>query len=207
MLHFFRKETPIFDLFDDMATRVVSSAEHLRKFALGFPQTQSELQRIHEEEAAADEISHRILDRLNHSFMLPIDREDAHALTGGLDDVIDYIDSLAKWFPLYHVESMDPMFVGQTEVLLLAATRVAAAVRRLRTSRTLSDLGGALVEIHRQESIGDDNHHAALSRLFDGSCPPLFALKWKELHTLIEEAIDACEDAGNILERIVLKNA
>jgi uncharacterized protein Yka (UPF0111/DUF47 family) len=203
----FRKEVPIFDLFDEMAARVVSSAEHLRSFALGFPQAGSELQQIHDDEAAADGISHRILDRLNHAFMLPIDREDAHALTGGLDDIIDFIDSLAKRLPLYHVDSMEPTFVRQTEVLLLAATRVAVAVRKLRTSRTLSDLGGALVEIHRQESVGDDNHHAALSRLFDGSCPPLFALKWKELHTLIEEAIDACEDAGNILERIVLKNA
>ncbi len=206
MLHFFRKETPIFDLFDDMATRVVSSAEHLRKFALGFPQAQSELQRIHEEEAAADEISHRILDRLNHSFMLPIDREDAHALTGGLDDVIDYIDSLAKRFPLYHVESMDPMFVGQTEVLLLAATRVAAAVHRLRTSRKLSDLGGALVEIHRQESIGDDNHHAAVSDLYSGATETLEVLKWKEFYEMVEQAIDACEDVGNTMERIVLKN-
>ena len=207
MLHFFRKEASIFDLFDEMATRVVSSAEHLRKFARGFPQAHSELQRIHEEETAADEVSHRVLERLNHAFMLPIDGEDAHALTGGLDDIIDYIDSLAKRFPLYHVESMEPTFVRQTEVLVRASTRVGDAVHKLRTSRRMSDLGDTLIEIHRQESVGDDNHHAALSRLFDGSLPPLFALKWKELHTLVEEAIDACEDVGNIIERVVLKNA
>jgi len=132
VLHFFRKELPIFDLFDDMATRVVSSAEHLRKFALGFPQSDSELQHIHDEEAAADELGHRVLQRLSHSFMLPIDRDDAHALTGGLDDVVDYTDALAKRIPLYHVESMELTFMRQTEVLLLAATRVAAAPRRRR---------------------------------------------------------------------------
>jgi uncharacterized protein Yka (UPF0111/DUF47 family) len=55
--------------------------------------------------------------------------------------------------------------------------------------------------------LGDDNHHAALSHLFDGSCKPLFVLKWMELFTMSEQAIDACEDVGNILERIVLKNA
>jgi uncharacterized protein Yka (UPF0111/DUF47 family) len=207
VLRFLRKEAPVFDLFDDMAARVVSAAEHLRKFALGFPRAQSELQFIHDAEAAADEIGHGVLERLKQSFMIPIDREDAHALAGGLDDVIDHIDSLAKRFPLYHVEAMDPTFVLQTEVLVRAAGGVGDAVRKLRTSHRLSDLGDTLVAIHRQESIGDDNHHAALSRLFDGGCPPLFALKWKELHTLVEEAIDACEDVGNILERIVLKNA
>lgn len=95
----------------------------------------------------------------------------------------------------------------QTEVLLHAAMTVSAAVQKLRHSRRLADLGSLLIEIHHMESVGDDYHHEALSMLFDGRSEVLFVMKWKELHTLIEHAIDACEDAGNVLERIVLKNA
>ncbi len=63
-----------------------------------------------------------------------------------------------------------------------------------------------LIEIHRLESLGDDVNHAALRQLFDGQTPPLEVMKWKELYDYVEEAIDGCEDVGNTLERIVLKN-
>jgi uncharacterized protein Yka (UPF0111/DUF47 family) len=63
-----------------------------------------------------------------------------------------------------------------------------------------------LIEIHHLESLGDDNHHAAISELFGDDADPLRALRWKELYDLIEDAIDGCEDVGNTLERIVLKN-
>ncbi|MDQ3440843.1 MAG: DUF47 domain-containing protein, partial [Planctomycetota bacterium] len=76
----------------------------------------------------------------------------------------------------------------------------------LRTSRKLSELSDKLIAIHHNESIGDDNHHAAMSRLFDGGTDALEVIKWKELYDLIEESIDNCEDVGNTLERIVLKN-
>src|SRR5437773_2475856 len=66
--------------------------------------------------------------------------------------------------------------------------------------------GFPAIEIHHKESVGDDNHHAALSHLFDGQTDALDVIKWKELYDYIEDAIDGCEDVGNTLERIVLKN-
>jgi uncharacterized protein Yka (UPF0111/DUF47 family) len=91
--------------------------------------------------------------------------------------------------------------------LLVEATKVVSeAVHRMRKERKLSELSKYLIEIHHKESIGDDNHHAAMSRLFAGGVDPLDVIKWKELYDLIEEAIDGCEDVGNTLERIVLKN-
>jgi uncharacterized protein Yka (UPF0111/DUF47 family) len=207
MLAIFTRDAGFFDLFDELADHVVSCAEHFRELVIDFPRNQAEFGRIHEEEQQADNVSHRIVDRLNHAFLPPIDGDDVHALAGGLDDIIDYIDEVATRLPVYHVDAVDPNYVRQAEVLVQAAKRVNDAVHQLRRSRRLSDLGDTLIEIHRQESIGDDNYHAALSRLFDGTFQPLFVLKWKELHSLVEQAIDACEDVGNILERIVLKNA
>ena len=200
-----QKNTVFFDLFEGLVTHVVSSAEHLRQLAVSFPATQPEAASIRDEEHAADRLTHEILERLDQTFLPPIDREDIHTLAGQLDDIIDLIDALAQRFGLYHVESIEPLFVTQTGVLVQSAVTLRDAVYRLRKSRKLSDLGPTLIEIHRLESVGDDNHHAALSKLFDGSSAPLFVLKWKELHTLIERAIDACEDVGNTLERIVLK--
>jgi len=206
MFNLLPKDTVFFDLFEGLSRHAVSSAQHLLQMVRSFPNIEPHLQRIREEEHAADQLAHTALDRLDRTFITPFDREDIHELVGGLDDIIDGIDALAKRFPLFHVKSMEPTFVLQAEVLVQAASAVSEAVHRLRKSRKLSELSDKLIEIHQKESGGDDNHHAALSRLFGGGIDALDVLKWKELYDYIEDAIDGCEDVGNTLERIVLKN-
>lgn len=206
MFNLLPKDTVFFDLFEGMARHAVMSAEYLREFVRSYPNIDAPLQRIRDEEHAADQLAHQALDRLDRTFITPFDREDIHALIGNLDDIIDDVDALAKRFPLFHVAAMDPDFERQTEVLIEATKVLASVVGGLRKSRKLSDMSASLIDLHHKESEGDDNHHAALSRLFDGNTPPLEVMKWKELYDLIEDAIDNCEDAGNTLERIVLKN-
>ena len=206
MFNLLPKDTVFFDLFEEIARHIVSCAEHLRKLTKKFPDIAGEIQHIRDEEHAADQLAHQALDRLDRTFITPFDREDIHALIGNLDDIIDDVDALAKRFPLFHIKAMDPLFERQTEVLVQATVVLSDAVHRLRKSRKLSELSDALIDLHTKESIGDDNHHAALSRLFAGDTPPLEVIKWKELFDLVEDAIDNCEDAGNTLERILLKN-
>jgi len=206
MFNLLPKDTVFYDLFESLAKHGVSSAEHLLALARQFPEITAPLQKIREEEHSADELAHQALDRLDRTFITPFDREDIHTLIGELDDIIDTIDALAKRFPLFHVKKMEEGFVAQAELLVEATQVVRDAVSRLRANRKLSDLGKQLIEIHHKESIGDDNHHAAMSRLFDGGTEPLEVIKWKELYDYIEQALDGCEDVGNTLERIVLKN-
>ncbi len=206
MFNLLPKDTVFFDLFEKLATHVVSSSEHLRRLASSFPETAAHIQMIRQEEHHADELAHAALERLDRTFITPFDREDIHTLVGGLDDIVDTVDALAKRFPLYHVQVMEAAFQKQTDVLVQASIALSEAVHRLRKSRRLSDLSEKLIEIHRLENVGDDQNHAAVSNLFAGSTDPLTVMKWKELYDLIENAIDGCEDVGNTLERIVLKN-
>jgi predicted phosphate transport protein (TIGR00153 family) len=206
MINLLPKDTVFYDMFEELAGHMVAAAEHLKSLAKNFPNTADDIQRIREEEHAADILAHTALDRLDRTFITPFDREDIHELVGELDDIIDAIDALAKRFPLFHIGKMDPQFLAQTDVLIAATKAVHEAVRRLRKSRKLSELSDKLIEIHSHESVGDDNHHAAMSALFSGSYEALEVMKWKELFDYIENAIDGCEDVGNTLERIVLKN-
>src|SRR5690349_6930150 len=204
MINLLPKDTVFFDLFENIAGHMVTAASHLRSLAQTFPNTAADIQRIRNEEHQADELAHKALDRLDRTFITPFDREDIHQLVGELDDIIDNIDALAKRFPLFHVTTIEPDFQKQADVLVQATVAVSDAVHRLRQSRKLSELSDKLIEIHHKESVGDDNHHAAMSRLFAGGTDALDVLKWKELYDLIEEAIDNCEDVGQTLERIVL---
>jgi predicted phosphate transport protein (TIGR00153 family) len=206
MINLLPKDTVFYDLFEKLATHVVSVSEHLRRMARSYPDTAGHIQLIRQEEHEADELAHAALDRLDRTFITPFDREDIHMLVGGLDDIVDTVDALAKRFPLYHVSKMEPNFVKQTDTLVQSAVALSEAVHRLRKSRKLSQLSDKLIEIHHLENVGDDQNHSAMSELFSGSVDPLTVMKWKELYDLVETAIDGCEDVGNTLERIVLKN-
>jgi predicted phosphate transport protein (TIGR00153 family) len=206
MFNLLPKDTVFYDLFEGLSRHAVAAAEHLRHLARNFSEADTWIQKIREEEHAADGLAHKALDRLDRTFITPFDREDIHELVNRLDDIIDNTDALAKRFPLFHIDTIEPDFQKQADLLVQATVAVSDAVHRLRKSRKLSELSDKLIEIHHKESVGDDNHHAAMSRLFSGQTDALHVLKWKELYDLVEEAIDGCEDVGNTLERIVLKN-
>jgi uncharacterized protein len=206
MFNLLPKDAAFFDLFEKLAEHVHNGAKYLAELAAQFPEITGIIQRIRTEEHAADELTHQTLDRLDRTFITPFDREDIHQLAGGLDDVIDAIDALAKRFPMYHVNRMDSSFAKQAQVLVEATAALAKAVRQLRTTRKLSEINPAIIDIHRLENVGDDNHYAAVSRLFEGTVETLDVIKWMELYTRIEKAIDKCDDVANTLERIMLKN-
>lgn len=206
MIHLLPRKTVFFDLFEGLARHVLDSAGHLRELAQSFPNIEESVRQIRRHEHEADEIAHQALDQLDRTFITPFDREDIHMLVGGLDDIVDEIDALGKRFGLFHVSEMDPTFVKQTQVLVDASAALSDAVALLRTTRRLSRFSDLLIEIHRLENVGDDNNHAATYRLFDGQTDPLTVMRWKEIHDRVESAIDACEDVGNTLERITLKN-
>lgn len=191
-----------FDLFDQLADHGVSCARRLHHLADGFPASGEEVRLIHDEEHQADAVNQQLLRHLQGTFLPPVSPEDVHALADSLDGVVDRIDKVSKQFDLCGLSSVEPAFVRQTDVLVDAAGKVSQAVHVLRQSHRYADLLPLLDEIHRLESLGDDVHHAALSKLFDGSVPPLAVLKWKELYGLTEEAIDACETVGHTLRRV-----
>src|SRR5438093_9515693 len=193
MINLLPKDTVFFDLFEGLSRHAVSSAEHLRQMVRGFPAIESHLQRIREEEHAADQLAHTALDRLDRTFITPFDREDIHELVGGLDDIVDSVDAIAKRITLYHLKGMQSWFLKQADVLVQATIVVSEAMHRLRNARKLSELANSLIEIHRLESVGDDNNHAAVSELYNGSTDTLEVIKWKEFYDMIETAIAACD--------------
>ncbi|MCL2648791.1 MAG: DUF47 family protein [Phycisphaerales bacterium] len=206
MLNLLPKDTVFYDLFEGLARHAVSCAGHLQKLAEKFPNSATEVALIRQEEHDADQLTHQALDRLDRTFITPFDREDIHALVGELDSIVDNINSLAKRFSSYHVKTIEPTFLKQIEILMQATAALADAVKLLRKTRKLTDLQGKIIEVHRLENLGDDNHLAAVSKLFEGGIDPLHVIKWKEFFAFVEDAIDGCEDATNVIERIVLKN-
>lgn len=206
MINLLPKGTVFYDLFEKLAGRVVEAAKELQRLADEFPNIEPSIQKIRVIEHEADDLAHEALDRLDRTFITPFDREDIHTLVGRMDDIVDAIDALAKRFVLYHVSNMEGAFKKQAQTLVATTLVLSEAVGLLRTTRKLSDLNDKLIEIHRLENVGDENNHAAISRLFAGDVDALMVIRWREMYDRIEKAIDTCEDVSNTIARITLKN-
>ena len=206
MFNLLPKDTAFFDMFERLAQHVLNVAKYLSELATQFPAVAGIIQRIRDEEHAADDITHQALDHLDQTFITPFDREDIHQLVGGLDDIIDETDALAKRFQMYHVKHMEPMFQKQVQLLVESAVAIGEAVQRMRKTKRLTDFSEHLIEIHRLENVGDENHQAAVSQLFEGRLDALEVIKWMDLFARIEKALDKCDDVADTLERVMLKN-
>ena len=155
-------------------------------------------------EQEGDRITHDVHQRLNSTFVTPIDREDVLRLISDLDDIIDLIDEVSDYLGLYKIEA--PMEQSQrlAHVLLQATRQISEAMPRLRSFDAISHY---TVEVNRLENEGDRISRDAIASLFEAGIDPLVVIRWKDIFERLEEGIDACERVANTLEGIVIKNS
>ena len=192
-----------FGLFEEAGRNIRHAADLLDQMLSNFPDSRDLAQEIKACEQEGDRITHDIIDRLNHTFVTPIDREDILALASALDDIVDFTEEVADYLGLYKIEAPMDQAIKLARVLKAACHQVEAAIPRLRGFR---DISHYTVEINRLENEGDRITREAVASLFDGGIDPMVVIRWKDLYERMEEAIDATEDAANIMEGIVIKN-
>lgn len=158
---------------------------------------------IREVEHACDTITHEIIQRLNRTFVTPIDREDIHELARSLDDVMDAIDASATLIKLYKLKTIRFGARELADTITACTKQVRLALEALEKNKGLITHA---VEINRLENEADRIHQEAVGRLFEDERDPLTVMKWKETLDFLEHATDRCEDVANVLEGVVLKH-
>jgi uncharacterized protein len=155
-----------------------------------------------------DDIAHQIIEKLNLTFITPMDREDIHALTSALDDIMDYIYATVMRLVLYKVTKPTDHAIHLANILLKTTEETCRAVDELDKFRKSGrEMKRHWIEIHRLENEGDIASRTAIASLFHDNIDAIEVIKWKEIYEHLETAIDKCEDAANIIEATVLKNA
>jgi predicted phosphate transport protein (TIGR00153 family) len=193
-----------FELFEEAGQNLLHASDLLDRMLRNYPDSKLLARDILICEQEGDRITHDIIDRLNHTFVTPIDREDILALTSALDDIVDYTEEVADYLGLYKIEAPMDQAIKLAHVLLAASRQIAEAIPRLRT---FTDISRYTVEINRLENEGDRITREAVASLFDNGIDPMVVIRWKDLFERLEEAIDATERVANILEGIVIKNS
>ena len=183
-----------FELFEEAGQNILTAADLLDQMLSNYPDSKDLAREILDCEHEGDRIIHDIIDRLNHTFVTPIDREDILALASALDDIVDYTEEVADYLGLYKIEAPMDQAITLARVLRSAAKQIADAITQLR-------------DFHRLENEGDRITRESIAGLFDAGIDPMVVIRWKDLYERLEAAIDATERVANIMEGIVIKNS
>src|SRR5437763_3544192 len=167
-----------FELFEEACQNVLIAADLLDELLSNYPESKALARQIKEREQEGDRITHDIIDRLNHAFVTPIDREDILTLTSALDDIVDFTEEVADYLGLYKIEAPMEQAIELARVLRAATRQIAEAVPLLRGFR---DISRHTVEVHRLENEGDRIGRGAVASLCDTGIDPMVVVRWKEL--------------------------
>lgn len=198
------RDQQFYELFSQIAERLGGSSKLLHEMFKNPRDISRLVGEIKELEHQADNLTHEVIERLDRTFVTPFDREDIHQLASELDEVIDLVDGAARRADIYRITEVPKGAVILTEVLCRASVCVQEAVKGMKSQKIVNKL---TEELKQLEEEGDAAYHDAMGILFDNSTDPIQVIKWKELYDKIEDAVDQCEDVGNVLQSISLKNA
>jgi hypothetical protein len=202
-LHLTPQKREFFDLFTQASANARDIARMLVELLEDWPESRARLADIREAEHEGDRLTHEVINLLNRTFVTPLDRDDMYRLASAIDDVCDHIDEAADNIDLYEVRRVPTRAREQADVLYRAASRLHEAVELLESH---GDSQRQLHALRELEDEGDRLSREAIADLFRTEQDPLTIIRWKDIHEQIEEACDACENAADVLEAILVKN-
>jgi uncharacterized protein len=183
-------------IFKQLMSNSISKEERAQK-----------VKQVEELEHRGDEITHTIFSEVGATFITPFDREDIHALASELDDILDYIQGAATRLILYRVKNISPEQERLASLIHDQVVELHKAIFNLRHFKDGKFILESLVRINSIENEADDLFERAIANLFDTCDDPIKLIKMKELLVSLETATDQCEDAANVIETIIVKNA
>ncbi len=193
-----------FSLFVAASSNAVDISRLLVELLDGFPGTGVELiRRIKDAEHAGDGLTRSVVDLLNRTFVTPFDRDDIYRLAAALDDICDHVDEAADNLVLFGVKVVPEEARAQANVILRAAVELADAVSLLDGFK---DSSKQLITLRELEDEGDRLVRDAVAGLFRSGQDPISIIRWKDIYEQLEAAVDACENAADVLEAILVKN-
>ncbi len=158
-------------------------------------------------EHRGDHFTHEILDHLDKTFVTPIEREDILALTHAMDDVADCIDAAAERLVLYKIDRMTPIAKDMADLLVRGTETLLPLIQSLRTMSDVKKIRAGIQELTSLENQSDALFHAALADIFETPTDPIALIKWKEIYSVMEDAMDRVELVAKVVGSTVMRNA
>ena len=194
-----------FTLFAEVARRNTEAAKLLRDLFDAAPDRRGPIvEAIKRLEHEADTVTHEVVNRLDRTFITPLDREDIHKLASDLDDVMDRMDGTARRSQMFRLGVAPEGVRRMLEVIQRMVTVLGEGVDRLKKG---DDVIKYCIEAKKLEEEGDSIYHESLGQLFERERDAIELIRWKEIYDNLERTLDQAEDVANVLESITIKHA
>ena len=203
MFSLFPREEDFFVLFRKQAALVREGCDQLDEMLEAFDRLEDRAKQLKDVEHRADLVTHEIFERLNRTFITPLEREDIHQLASNLDDVLDAVEAIGSRVVLFRIAAASPESKRMAKILTECATQIQQAVDNLKN---MNNLMSFTIEINRLENEADSISRQVTADLFSGHHDLLDVMRWKEIYGRLEGAADKCEDVANVIESIVVKS-
>lgn len=200
------QEMKFFDMFVKSAENLLRGAKLLKEISNNFDTLAEDAAKLERLEHDSDQITHEIMEKLNKTFVTPLDREDIHELTVALDDVMDFIEAATERMVLYKLKTPTPEIQEIADVILRQAEEINYVMPKLKELKH-AQIMEHCIEINRLENEGDRILREAVAKLFNEKTDALEVIKWRDIYEYLETATDKCEDIAVIIEGICLKHA
>ncbi|MBP2631815.1 MAG: putative phosphate transport regulator [Firmicutes bacterium] len=208
MFNFKHKDNEFFDLFVDSANYFNKGALLMNEVMRDYNKAESKMKEIIDLEHDADDINDRIIDKLNQTFITPIDREDIYALANGLDDGVDFLQGTIQRMVLYRTGEAREGAIELTQLLIESTDELVKAFTLLKNIKSNQHkILDHTRRIEKLESEGDRLYRKEVAHLFESCVNPIDVIKWKEVLEYLENTLDHCEDISDLIRGVVMKYA
>lgn len=206
---FMPKDRIFYSLFEEVAHTVAKMGKTMKEVVKepDFDKRAALISQIEDLEHVNDDYTHKIFTELGRNFITPFDREDIHYLASALDDIADYIFASAKKINFYKVNPNDQGIQKMADLIDQACEQIKNAVLELRDMKDMRQITDALVKVNSIENQADDIFDLSIDRLFETEPDAKEVIKKREIYQVMEIVTDKCEDAGNVIESIIIKYA
>jgi predicted phosphate transport protein (TIGR00153 family) len=207
---FLPKDKVFYTLFENASANLESLANKLVEVVneSDFNKRATIVKQMEGLEHENDKLTHTIFVELGKNFITPFDREDIHSLASALDDIADYIYATAKKINFYKVDpTSDQGIIKMADAIKESVLSVNRAVLELRNLKNINKVVECVIKINGIENQVDDIFDLSIENLFENETDIKLLIKKREIYQNLEKVTDKCEDAGNVMESIVVKYA
>lgn len=160
---------------------------------------------IKDAEHVGDDITKKLLDELNGTFITPFDREDIHELIVTIDSIVDYMNATAKRIHFYKLAAFPDEFVKIADLIHASNHEILHVLRNVNNAADFAKHKASYDKIDRYETEVDDIYQEFLAGLFDFEKNAIDLIKKRDILAALEKAIDKCDDVGNVFSTIMVK--
>jgi uncharacterized protein len=207
---FVPKDDSFFPMFEEDAKILIKASELLRNLIQtnNLEEREAIIRQIKDVEHEGDDVTHKIFQQLNKSFITPFDREDIQELASTLDDVIDFINGIGQRILIYKPKEYMPVFLEMAEIIYQSAREIETSIHALRhASKNKEKIIQSCIILNTLENKADELHHVGLSELFEQETDAKEVIKKKAILETLEKTVDKAEDVSDAIKTILVKMA